>query len=205
MRHLIVVVAACLLCPVAFAQPDGDDGGLAPPPRRTTTDTFDRPAGATANDWPWEASVSLGAAWFGELATSNSPGLAAQLRVAKNISDEAYVSANYLFALAEAETDTPNGQQDHDVHIATIGIGLRADVTNELAFFAEPRIGAIFGDVEAGVAAGLAAGLELEVTEGILLRFEALGMGLDSSIDTGSGNSDLELVLAFTMGVVFEF
>jgi hypothetical protein len=78
-------------------------------------------------------------------------------------------------------------------------------VTPEVRLFVEPRVGVLFGDADTGPVGGVAGGLELAVTEGIGLRFEALGLVTDSTLDTAFGDADVDSLAAFTMGIVFEF
>ena len=209
MRTLPAALLAILTCPAALAQ--ADNGRVTDyPVNRTTTDTFDRPASAArANEWPWEVSVSAGAAWVGGDDLSDSMDFAAQLRLGKQLSNEVYVAGSYLFAIAETQFESPLGgpdeTEDHDLHIASLGVGLRLEVTEEILFFVEPRIGVIFGDADTGPVAGFAGGVELAVTEGVALRFEVLGLAADTSLDTAFGDADVDSVAAFTLGVTFEF
>jgi hypothetical protein len=205
----VAALLAVAITPALFAQTEGDDRVTELPLRRTTTDTFDRPPSIASNDWPWEVSASAGAAWVGGDDLAGSLDMAAQLRLAKYLSDHVYLSGSYLFALTETEFEPlgggPEETDDHDLHVATVGVGFRFEVTPDVRLFVEPRIGVLFGDADTAPAGGVAGGLELEVTEGIALRFEALGLVTDSSIDTDAGEADIDSVAAFTMGVVFEF
>ncbi|HZN65446.1 MAG TPA: hypothetical protein VFB66_09095 [Tepidisphaeraceae bacterium] len=204
---LAPVLLVIAMTSAAFAQAGDDEPGE--PLRRTTTDTFDRPPDIRANEWPWEISASAGAAWVGDEDVDGSLNFAGQLRLGKYVGNNVSVVGSYLFALAETEIEPPGGgpveSSDHNLHVGMIGVCMRLDLTPEMRLFIEPRIGVIFGDADTGPAGGAAGGLELEVTDNIFLRFEALGLLADSTIDTDAGDADVDGIAAFTLGIVFEF
>ena len=158
---------------------------------------------------PWYFTASAGVGWFGGDDISDTPGFAGQLRLARDLSDEAYLVGSYLFALPETEVTTPGGGTDedrHDLHAFTFGAGLRGDVTREAQLFIEPRVGVLFGsDIDAAFAFTLSGGVDFFVTEGVAVRFEVTGLLTDADIDTSGPTANLESGFIANFGVSFEF
>src|SRR5205085_3055221 len=102
------------------------------------------------NSEAWWVSGTAGVAWFsGDGAVNGEAGFTAELRAAREIANNFYVVGSYLLAVPRTQvTDPVSGSTDresHAVHVPTIGIGYRAEITPELHLFVEPRIGGIFG------------------------------------------------------------
>ena len=158
---------------------------------------------------PWYFTATAGPAWFGGDDVSDATSFAGQVRLARDLSDEAYLVGSYLFAMPETETDTAGGGTDedsHDLHAFTFGAGLRGDVTQEVQLFIEPRAGVLFGsDIDAAFAFTLAGGVDFRVTEGVAVRFEVTGLLTDAEIDTGGADANLESGFLASFGVSFEF
>ena len=178
------------------------------PPRGPDRGRGDRPGGQWWESGPWHASAGVGAGWFGGDDLSDSAAFAAQLRVGCDLSDEAYFVGSYLFA--SPETDGGAGDaadESHDLHVLTLGVGLRADVTDGVRLFVEPRAGALFGSgVDAAPVGALTGGVDFFVAEGISIRLELTGLITDAEIDTGdAGSANLDSGVIGSFGISFEF
>lgn len=159
---------------------------------------------------PWYGGVSAGPAWFGGDGLADSTDFAAEARVARDLTDNIYLLGSYTFAIVESEGDAALGgsgdEERHDLHIFTLGVGFRADVTPEVKLFIEPRAGLLFGsDADAAPVGALTGGVDVSVTEGIALRFAVTGLLTDSAISRDGPDANLESGVYATLGVTFEF
>jgi hypothetical protein len=215
-RHgttIAAALAAALFASTASAQPGTDD--VAADDREMPT------AARRAHEWSPDPDATGGPAWFasasptivffsGDDAVDTDAGFGAQFRVGRRLAGNSYVVGSYLVAFAEAEAADPfddsSDEEDFVLHIPTIGVGVRADVSPEVYVFIEPCIGGVFGsDVDAGAAVGASTGVEIELQPGFAVRVSFSGMFTDSSFDTSAGDADLDAVWSVGVGLAFQF
>jgi hypothetical protein len=165
------------------------------------------PNRSTWDLYPWHASVSGGPAWFGGENLSGSPAFVAEGRLAKDLTDEAYVVAAYDFVLVESETEASSLSSEwHDLHAFTFGAGFRLPLSQEVHFFFEPRGGVLFGsDADVAPVGMLSAGLEAMAAEGITVRFAITGLATGTDISRNGTDARVESGIIGTFGISFEF
>lgn len=199
------------------AQPGRDeDAGFDGPGRRSERVPT---AARRAAEWRGSSDPSAGAAWHfsagagvafftGDDAVDGDPGFSAELRLAREMTGDFYVVGSYLVATAETESPDPDGATDRDdyfLHVPTIGIGLRVEATPSIHLFVEPKVGAVFGDVDAAPVGGATAGADFEIQSGLSLRVGITGLFTDAALDTPAGDVDLSGIFSVGVGLVFEF
>jgi hypothetical protein len=157
----------------------------------------------------WHFAAGAGVAWFtGDDDVDSDPGFSAEVRVARDMTDDLYVVGSYLLTVPRTETPDPDGGTDRDdyvLHVPTIGVGARLEAGPSVSLFVEPRIGAIFGDADAGPVGGATAGAIIEIQPGLNLRVSFTGLFTDSTLDTPVGDADLNGIFNVGVGLVFEF
>ena len=139
---------------------------------------------------------------------SGSPAFVAEGRLAKDLTDEAYIVAAYDFVLVESESQE-SGSTDtawHDLDAFTFGAGFRLPVSPEVHFFFEPRGGVLFGsDADVAPVGMLSAGLEATAAEGITVRFAITGLATGTDISRNGTDARVESGIMGTFGIAFEF
>lgn len=217
------VLSFCLLSLLAGLAPRAraaDDGGQDLRPSYDRDD--DVPTGARrAAEWepsregaggePWHFGAAFGVAFFsGDSAVDGDAGFLAELRASRDLTEYIYFVGSYALAFARTDVIDPlNGSSDRDtavLHVPTVGIGFRAEVTPEIRLFVEPKIGALFGgDADAAPVGGATAGIDIELDPGIAIRVGFTGLLTDTSIETSAGDADLTGIWSIGIGLVFEF
>jgi hypothetical protein len=185
------------------------DEDRVPTGARRAAEWHPSPEGSDSDAWFF--SGSAGIAWFtGSNAVDGQPGFAAELRAAREISGDFYVVGSYLLAVPRTEVIDPLSgsidRESHGLHIASIGLGYRAEITPEIHLFVEPRIGGVFGtDVDAAPIGGASAGVEIDVRPGLAVNVRFTGLFTDTQVDTRIGNVDLNGIWSVGVGLTFEF
>lgn len=210
-----IVVLGVILFTALSARAQEDDGFDGPGDRDRRVPT----AARRANEWRGSSDPSGGAAWHfsagggvaffsGDDAVDGEAGFAAEVKLAREMTGDFYVVGSYLVAVAQSELPDPDGgtdQDDHILHVPTIGIGLRVEATPSVTLFVEPKVGVVFGDADAGPAAGATAGVDFEIQPGLDLRVGFTALFTDATLDTDAGDADLNGIFSVGVGLVFEF
>jgi hypothetical protein len=220
-RRLKRLISVCVLSALLFPTAAAADRGAVGLQRVRDDDDERVPTGARrAAEWepsregvagrPWEFSVSAGLAFFsGDDAFDDQPGFAIDLRAAHDLTGDFYVVGSYLLAFARTDViDELDGSNDRDtkvLHVPTVGVGFRAEVTPEIQLFVEPKLGAVITSDDVGPAGGASAGVDFEVDPGIAVRVGFTGLLTDSRVDTSAGDADLNGIWSVGVGLVFEF
>lgn len=216
------VLIALGAVPARAAELAVQDDGAADGGSRTTADrawTYDTrgpsQSGAVkpGTQWwetgPWFVIVSAGPAWFDGDDLDNSVSFAAQVRVARELSRNAYIVGGYLFALPETDVTNASGASNHDrhdLHAVTIGAGMQGDVSPDFRLYVEPHIGVLFGsDIDAAAVGSVTAGVAFFATDQLAMRFEITGLVTDATIDTNAGDARIKAGIVGSFGISFEF
>jgi len=207
---VVMVVSAAARAQDPDASPTTADRNWQYPshgPTRSEAKAAD-PNRSTWDLYPWHASITGGPAWFGGENLSGSPAFVAEGRLAKDLTDEAYIVAAYDFVLVESESEN-SGSSDthwHDLDIFTLGAGFRLPLSPEVHFFFEPRGGVLFGsDADVAPVGMLSAGLEAIAAEGITVRFAITGLATGTDISRNGTDARVESGIIGTFGIAFEF
>lgn len=165
--------------------------------------------GATGE--PWQFGAAFGVAFFsGDNAVDGDTGFVAEVRASKDLNEDIYFVGSYTLAFARTDVTNPlDGSSNRDtavLHVPTVGVGFRAELTPEIRLFVEPKIGALFGpDADAAPAGGATAGVDIELDPGIAIRLGFTGLLTDTSLQTAAGDVDLTGIWSAGIGLVFEF
>jgi hypothetical protein len=160
---------------------------------------------------PWFASASAGVAWFdGDKGIDNQTGFSAEFLVGRELTSDWYVVGSYLLAIPKTEVTDPRSgdtvDETHALHIPTIGVGYRLEVSPEIHLFIEPRIGAVFGsDADLGPVAGGSTGVEFNIQPGMAIDVRFTGLFANTKLDTRAGEVDLSGIWSVGVGMRFEF
>ena len=218
-HRLVILLVALLITACAADAARAQDGEADPTtdqrewnyssrgPARREAGSRD-PGRSWWNEGPWHASIAAGPAWFGGDNISDSVGFVAEVKLARDLTDEVYALASYdlLTAKTEPDPDSFGSDESHVLHTLALGVGFRFEVTPEVELFLEPRAGILFGgDADAAPAGLLSGGIEVSVTEGIAIRFALTGLLTDSTLSTSGPDGELESGVMGTLGISFEF
>jgi hypothetical protein len=205
-------VLLCLVAAVALATGSpalAQDEDRVPTAARRAAEWHPSPEGSNSDAWFFSGAVGVG--WFsGDRAVNGQPGFTAELRAAREISSNFYVVGSYLLAIPRTEVSDPltgtTETGNHALHVPTIGLGYRAEVTPEVHLYIEPRIGGVFGgDVDAAPAGGASAGVQIDIRPGMAVDVRFTGLLTDTKIDTRAGDVDLSGIWSIGLGLTFEF
>ena len=197
--------AILLLAPAAFAQTDtGTD--RVPTGARRAAEWQPSPEGVSSDAWFLSGDVGV-ALLTGDEAVEDEAGFTAELRIARELASDFYAVGSYLIGFARVEDPSPFSDDEDTavLHIPTLGIGWRPELTPEIHLLLEPRIGVIFGDADTAPAGGGSIGVEIQLDPGIHFnaRFTALFTGTD--VDTPGEDADLNALWSAAVGMTWEF
>jgi hypothetical protein len=203
---LLALLALLATAPRARAQ-TSDDPDRVPTGARRAAEWRPSPAGSDPDSWFVSGTAGIG--WFtGDDGIDGDPGFTLELRGAREITGDFYVVGSYLLAFAKTEVslEGTSDRDTHVLHVPTIGLGYRAELSPEVHLFVEPRLGVLFGsDADAAPVGGAAAGVELEVRPGLLVNVRLTGLFTDASLDTAGLDQDLNGIFSVGVGLTWEF
>ena len=204
-----IPAAVALAAIISLAQPglaQSDQVDRVPTGARRAAEWHPSPEGLSSDAWFLSGTVGM-ALFTGDEAVEDEAGFTAEFRVARELASDFYAVGSYLLGLASVEDPSP-ASDDEDtavLHIPTLGIGWRPELTPEIHLLLEPRIGVLFGDADTAPVGGGSVGVEIQLDPGILVnaRFTALFTGTD--VDTPGDDAELNALWSVGVGMTFEF
>jgi len=219
-RWCHALFAACVLWAIVLptaAAPAGEGGEMGFQTVREEGE--DVPTGARrAAEWepsreglvgePWDFAVLAGFTFISGDDAFDDAGFAAELKLSRDLASDFYVAGSYLLAFVSTDVTDPDGSavdETHTLHVPTLGVGYRAELSPEIHLFIEPKLGALITGDDVGPVGGFSTGVDIQVDPGILVRANFTALAVDAGVDTDAGDADLNALYSVGIGLVFEF
>ena len=210
--HIVTLAALSAAAPASLAQPnDGTEVGVSddvPTGARRAAEWKPSPEGLSGP--PWLVSASAGFLVLGgDDPVDEEGGFAFELRASRSLTGGFYFAGSYLLGVVETDVVDPDDGSEEDethfLHVPTLGVGWRAELSPEISLFIEPKIGALITSDDIGVVGGGTVGFGFQVDPGWGVRIGLTALAANASLDTEAGDADISGLFSVGIGLVFEF